>query len=301
MNEDPVVSVVIPSYNRPHLTIKSIRSALDQGYPRLEVIVVDDGSTDNTWEEISKVDDDRLRAYRHEKNRGANAARNTGINKADGTYIAFLDSDDVWDQSKTRKQVSFIESSAYDAIYCDVEHTYDSHLGLMKYHIGSKLTNTRWQKPEGGEELVPLILSGQLNMGGSSTLMITKDLLLKIGMFDEDFQRHQDWELMVRVAKSGTVGYLDEPLVRKQDTDNPGYDVHLRAKKQFLGKYADIVVKDELAGKKIIGEHHLGLAMLAIQEGRYSRAKHHLSMARTTDRTRYIFLFQAFLKRLLGH
>lgn len=299
MSEGVLVSVVIPTYNRPHLTTKTIQSALKQDLNSFEIIVVDDGSTDETWEKISQIEDKRLRAYRHEENRGANAARNTAIYQARGKYIAFLDSDDIWDPSKIRKQATFLQHSSYDAVYCDIERTYDSIFRSVKYYLGTRLINTEDKKPEGGKELVPFILSGRLSLGGSSTLMISKRLLENIGLFDEKLQRHQDWDLMVRVANSGTVGYLDEQLVKKHDTPTPGYDTYHEAKKQFLEKHAKLVVEMELEGVNIIGEHHFGLARLAIEEKQYSRAKHHLSLARATHPTRYLFLFQAFLRGLI--
>lgn len=92
----PTVSVVIPTYNRAHLVGRAIQSVLNQTYQDFEIIVVDDGSTDNTEEVVKSFNDPRIRYIRHDQNRGGSAARNTGIKMARGEYIAFQDSDDEW-------------------------------------------------------------------------------------------------------------------------------------------------------------------------------------------------------------
>jgi len=95
MNEkNPTVSVIIPTYNRAHTIGRAIKSVLNQTYQDFEIIVVDDGSTDNTEEVVKSFRDKRIRYIQHKKNKGAAAARNTGIKSAKGKYIAFQDSDD---------------------------------------------------------------------------------------------------------------------------------------------------------------------------------------------------------------
>src|SRR4030043_1337098 len=101
----PTVSVIIPTYNRAHLVGRSIRSVLNQTYQDLEVIVVDDGSKDNTAEIVRGITDPRIVFLKHEKNRGVSAARNTGLKAARGKYIAFQDSDDEWLPQKLEKQL----------------------------------------------------------------------------------------------------------------------------------------------------------------------------------------------------
>ncbi len=96
MAEKPMVSVIIPTYNRAHVLGRAIRSVLDQTYQDFELIVVDDGSSDHTGEVVATFADPRIHYLRHEKNRGAAAARNTAIKTAQGEYIASLDSHDEW-------------------------------------------------------------------------------------------------------------------------------------------------------------------------------------------------------------
>ena len=113
------VSVIIPSYNRANLIERSVRSVLNQTYKNIEVIVIDDGSKDNTEEIVKAINDERLRYYKQE-NGGAAKARNNGVSLATGEYIAFHDSDDVWREDKLMKQMSFLkENPIYGMVYCN--------------------------------------------------------------------------------------------------------------------------------------------------------------------------------------
>jgi glycosyltransferase involved in cell wall biosynthesis len=109
----PSVSIIIPTYNRAHMLLKAIQSVLNQTYQDFEVIMVDDGSTNNTEEVVRNLRDERIQYFQHEKNRGVAVSRNTGIQVANSKYIAFLDSDDEWFPTKLEKQVNrFKESKA---------------------------------------------------------------------------------------------------------------------------------------------------------------------------------------------
>src|SRR5215204_6521228 len=104
----PLVSVVIPVYNRPELLVRSLRSAANQTIRDLEILVVDDGSTVDIRPSLSKLDDPRIRILQHPSRRGASSARNTGIDAARGQYVAFLDSDDYWRDRKLERQLAFM-------------------------------------------------------------------------------------------------------------------------------------------------------------------------------------------------
>src|SRR6056297_2960635 len=115
------VSVIIPTYNRAKTLLRAIDSALAQTIDDLEVVVVDDGSTDNTESVLAAYDDPRVRPVIHETNQGANVARNTGLEHACGEYVAFLDSDDEWHPAKLERQLAVLEerSSDWIGVYCD--------------------------------------------------------------------------------------------------------------------------------------------------------------------------------------
>ena len=114
-----LVSVIIPTYNRKRLLSRAVKSVLNQSYSNLECIIVDDASSDETREVINSFQDDRIIYFRHEENKGASAARNTGIKKSQGEFIAFLDDDDLWFPEKLNKQLNKIESSNCDFVMCN--------------------------------------------------------------------------------------------------------------------------------------------------------------------------------------
>ena len=114
MNTSPTVSVVIPTYNREHLVMRAIRSVVSQTFKDWELLVVDDGSKDNTEDAVQSFGDPRIRFIKHEINKGECATRNTGIVAATGGYLAFLDSDDEWLPEKLEKQVELLDSLADD-------------------------------------------------------------------------------------------------------------------------------------------------------------------------------------------
>lgn len=292
----PKVSIVIPTYNRPDSTEKTVYSALNQKYANFEVIVVDDGSEDDTWKRVSKINDPNLKIFRHNTNKGGNAARNTGIKKSSGKYIAFLDSDDTWDPMKLDEQIKILQETDVEAVYCDIKHTFDNKFGSLKYEVGKRLFDTSNEKPEGGSELVSQVLATHFPLGGSSTLVVNKEFLQEIGMFDENFKRHQDWELLVRILQNGEIRFLNKELVQKHDTGSPGYDVYFPEKVKFLNKYSNIIIQEELQGKNIIGEHHFGLAKFAVQDQKYKIAYQHFKRSRISDMRRVLFLIQSFFK-----
>ncbi|KOP77798.1 glycosyl transferase [Lysinibacillus sp. FJAT-14745] len=111
----PLVSIITPSFNSSRFIEDTINSVLNQTYPHFELIIVDDCSKDNSWEMITAFSkkDERIKIYQLEKNSGAATARNFGIQASNGKYLAFLDSDDLWDQHKLEAQVKFMESNNY--------------------------------------------------------------------------------------------------------------------------------------------------------------------------------------------
>jgi len=197
----PAVSVIIPTYNRAHLVGRAIRSVLNQTYQDFEIIVVDDGSTDNTEEVVKSFNDPRIRYIRHEKNRGGSAARNTGIRAARGEYIAFLDSDDEWLPTKLEKQIELLETApAIGAVYS----------GYVVIQEGRPLELYR---PKRAGNLYPDLLIYNFT-GPCSTYVIRRECLKAVGYFDVNLPSHQDYDLWIRISKRYSIGYVPDILVR---------------------------------------------------------------------------------------
>jgi len=200
-DKNPTVSVIIPTYNRAHLVGRAIRSVLNQTYQDFELIVVDDGSTDNTEEVIRSFDDDRIRYIRHDQNKGGAAARNTGIKAARGEYIAFLDSDDESLPENLEKKVKVFNSAFSDVglVYSKVIRD----LGDYEY-----TTQKRGIKAQ--ESMFEYLFLHQ-GVIQTSTLLARSSLLGDI-LFDEDLDKHQDWDFVIRLNSVTKFHFLDEPL-----------------------------------------------------------------------------------------
>ena len=199
----PTVSIIIPTYNRASLLSRAINSVLSQTFSDFEIIVVDDYSKDNTKAIIEGLNDPRVRYIYHERNRGAAAARNTGIRLSKGEYIAFLDSDDEWLPEKLDKQISKFRASHHKVgvVY--------SGLSIIS---GEKVINEYIPSKRGN------IYRDQLFedhvIGGGSTIMVRKECLTEIGGFDENLPARQDYDLSLRLSKFYEFEFIAESLVK---------------------------------------------------------------------------------------
>jgi len=191
----PLVSVIMPTYNRASLLNNALKSALNQTYPNLEIVVVDDASTDKTKELVEGLNSPIIKYIQHSKNRGGSAARNTGINNAIGEYVAFLDDDDEWEPNKTKEQVKVLQT--YDAVLCTSN---EEGLDLSRMSTRSEIT-------------LDDFIKGHFTAGGTGVLMVKAFVIRKI-MFDERLPRGQDWDVFIRISQQYKVGYLNLPLVK---------------------------------------------------------------------------------------
>jgi glycosyltransferase involved in cell wall biosynthesis len=181
---------------------------LAQDVEGLEVIVVDDASTDDTEQVIKALGDHRVRYIRHETNRGAPAARNTGIAAANGDLIAFQDSDDEWMPNKLAKQLQQFETGGGNA---DVVYS-----GFLRQSLNSQTYIPEpWVTVRQGNILQQLL---QGNFVSTQTIVVRRECFEKSGVFDEQMPRFQDWELAIRLAKHYPFHLIDEPLVIVHET-----------------------------------------------------------------------------------
>lgn len=195
--EEPLVSVVIPVFNRAHTLRRAIESVLTQDVASWELIVVDDGSTDGSPDIPDSFGDARIRSIRHEINRGAAAARNTGVEAARGRYIAFLDSDDEWLPGKLRAQIGVLEGGP------DAPQALCTGFLLHREETGRRMK--RWPKPEG--TWFETILDGCYVSPGS-TLMVRRDCFAAVGPLDETLPRLEDWDWLLRCMERFTFDCL---------------------------------------------------------------------------------------------
>ncbi len=192
----PLVSAVIPTRDRAGLVGRAVASALAQTYAPLEVIVVDDGSTDDTQAVLAGLADPRLRLYAHDRGRGVSAARNTGLAAARGEYLALLDSDDAWLPEKTARQLAFMRERELAV----------SQTQEIWMRGGRRVNPGRVHaKPDGfffEQALERCLVS-------PSTVMFTRRFLDEVGGFDESLPACEDYDLWLRTLLRHPVGLLD--------------------------------------------------------------------------------------------
>ena len=254
--ESNLVSVIIPTYNRAKLLSRAINSVLNQTYKNVEIIVVDDGSTDNTEEVLKSFNDEKIKYIRHEKNKGASAARNTGIKVARGEYIAFLDDDDEWLKDKLKKQVETIKnlpSDVWGGIYCGFFYVTDKKVMMVEATKKGDLKKA--------------ILNKEVDIGASSTLLFSIDAIKEIGLFDESFERHQDWEYLIRFFRKYKLFSLRDPLVKVYGPNMPNGKKAARVKEKYLSKFKkDIYEFGDETAREIIAKHWLEVAAAFAKE-----------------------------------
>jgi len=205
MINHPTVSVVIPTYNRAHLIGKAIQSVFNQSYQDFEIIIIDDGSTDNTEEIIKGYKDKRINYIKHERNQGISAARNIGIKKARGEYIAFLDSDDEWLPEKLDKQIKVFQNEPPEVgVVC----SWSFKINEKGNYIGKVCL----PKKE-GYMYKDLLSSNNLSV---PTLLIRKECFEKVGLFDNLLNGQEDWDMWIRIAKYYRFVLIKAPLAKRR-------------------------------------------------------------------------------------
>lgn len=204
--DSPKVSVIIPTYNNAKFIGEAIDSVLNQTYQDFEIIVVDDGSTDNTEEVLSKYKN-RIR-YIYQKNKGPAAAKNKGILASQSKYIATLDSDDIWLPQKLQLQVDLLDSNKQlGLVYTD---TYQVNIDDKSI---DKETYFNRYKPCSGRVLDKLLFH---NFIPSLTVMMRRSCLEKAGLFDESLYTGEDWDLWLRIAEEFPIDYINIPLGKRR-------------------------------------------------------------------------------------
>jgi glycosyltransferase involved in cell wall biosynthesis len=196
-----LISVVIPSYNYSRFVCQAVDSALAQTYSPTEVIVVDDGSTDDTRERLRPYGD-RIR-YIYQENRHLSAARNTGIKASHGDYIAFLDADDAWHPRKLERQW-LLSQQLPDVrlISTDVRVIQENEPSEQPRLIGI---------PKAREISLRELVFGVFFSGGSGAI-VHRDCLTKVGLFDESLRSVEDYDLWLRIAAEFKLARILEPL-----------------------------------------------------------------------------------------
>ena len=202
---EELISVIIPTYNRAHCIRNAVESVIAQNYEQLEIIVVDDASRDNTEEIVASIKDSRIKYIYNQKNSGAAAARNIGIQVAQGNFIAFQDSDDIWLEGKLKKQLEVMKQGKYGMVYGCIERSYlDGHK--------EKIPRDTIQKEAKQGIIYPYLLAESYI--STQTILVKREILEQVQGFDEAMKSYEDYDLALRIAKCCKVGFIDQVLVQ---------------------------------------------------------------------------------------
>lgn len=190
------VSAVIPTFNAGAMVVEAVSSALEQSWPDVEIVVVDDGSTDDTAQLLAQFGQ-RITVI-HQENRGRSAARNRAIHQASGDYIAFLDADDIWYPAKLETQLADLaRHPGVTWAYCQTRLVDEQGVPLQS----AFWPDTFGSGTAGAHEALPVLLGGKIEIS-TSTVVVEKSSLLAAGLFDETLAAGEDTHLWMRLARS---------------------------------------------------------------------------------------------------
>lgn len=198
---DELVSIIIPTYNRGYIIEECIDNILRQTYPKFEIILIDDGSKDDTEKKVKAYNDARI-SYIYQENKGACAARNAGVDFAKGGLIAFQDSDDLWQVDKLQRQVDVINETKADLVFCkkNIAGRKKKDLRCMKEGFFDKKSNSL--------------------LGISTQTILGKANVFKDNRFDVQMPRCQELELLIRLSNHYKIYCMDEILVEYREQKN---------------------------------------------------------------------------------
>lgn len=223
-----LVSIIMPTYNREKTIKRAVDSLIKQTYKNIEIIIVDDGSKDNTKDIVTNYSDERIRYVNLVENKGANYARNKGLSLAKGKYITFQDSDDEADLNKIEELVKYINDNPCDVVFCNVRVKKDNgYKVLIKEQIKDN-------------KLLDKLLWGNFI---SMEALLMKSKVLEDIKFDVDLLRFQDWDLVIRIAQKYKVKHYNKELVTayvQSDSITRNNSKGVKALKYLLEKYDNL-------------------------------------------------------------
>ncbi len=288
MKHPPTISVIIPTYNRRDTLGRAVQSVLTQTYRDLELIIVDDGSTDDTKTLITGIQDDRVR-FIQTAHRGGAAARNVGVQHARASYIAFQDSDDEWYPQKLEKQIHFFTSASpsIGVVYCGLwkRTRAGKNVYLPRDDIYTKEGNVHHQLLEE-------------NFITTQSAVVRSECFIKIGMFDENLPGLQEWDLWLRISQKYEFGYIPEALLQThftKDSITAQHRLRLRAQEIILNKYLDEFKKYP----NTLSRHSFSIGNTLAIRGDFRHARPYLRQASLAS-PRKIKYWAAWLLSLFG-
>ena len=287
----PSISVVIPTYNYGRYIATAVQSVLDQTHPPDEIIVVDDGSTDDTRETIHGFGDSVR--YFHQENSGVSVARNHGVEKSVGKLIAFLDSDDYWEPTCLETAVAKFELSERIGLV---------HWGLREFD--SATGETIGYYLEGGEQEVAknLLLNEGPMIAGHGAIMVRREAFFEAGGFDRDTESSEDWDFCYRVTRKFDVAFVPEALVNYRSHEGGAHRDIAGLDRGMSRFYEKAFATDDVAVLKLrrraYGNFHKIMAGSYFHVGAYGKSMSHAARSILTKPGNIAYFLRLPFRRL---
>jgi glycosyltransferase involved in cell wall biosynthesis len=286
----PRVSVILPVFNRAATIRRCVDSVRAQAFSDWRLVVTDDASTDETVALIESYGDARIRVLRHERNRGAAAARNTAMRDARGEFLAWIDSDDEWLPEKLARQVAWLDETRDDACACDYFMATAGHEHPVR--IG---TSDDWRRT----------LHTECRLAAGSTLLVRRAGFEKVGPLDEALRSHEDWDWCLRLTQHFRLGVVPEVLARIHYAGPRDPRVAAECDRAFFAKHAAEFAHYGAAHvRRVEALHHGRNVVAAFSAGEFRLGAE--ALARTLQvkpllpPTRYLAFALSFLDGVLG-
>ncbi|MCK4946998.1 MAG: glycosyltransferase [Candidatus Aureabacteria bacterium] len=299
-----LVSVIIPVYNSSEYISEAITSVLSQTYNKLEIIVIDDGSTDTTEETVKKIRDNRIRYIKSEK-QGNYFARNMGIRKASGEYIAFLDADDIWLKDKLKKQVDVFNKDNDVGLCCTDHYIFfdgkksDTYADTLHSFSRDLLSHTKF--------IERLLIE---NIIITSSVVVRKSCFEHLGVFDTAYQNAMDYDMWLRIILNYKAYYIKDRYLLKRrhvlnisknkvNTLNALLYIFTKVKSCINGTKFFDVRHEELVDKKMRKTmYDLGLEYLSARD--YKNAFQYLRDSKATEKNVFRYFAMSVAKLHAG-
>jgi glycosyltransferase involved in cell wall biosynthesis len=289
--ELPLVSVIIPNYNYANFVCESIDSVLSQTYKNIEIIVVDDGSEDNS-KEILKNYGNQIKVV-FQKNAGVSAARNNGVKESKGDYLAFLDSDDIWLPEKIEKQVEVFQKKTNLGIV---------HVGVKEIDGEGNAIETKLDGLSGWHSHELLLFSRSVVLGGGSGFMVSRKVFDEVEGFDLRLLTSADWDLFYRISCHYQIEFVSEVLMKYRIHISNMHGNIARMEREMLLAFEKAFSEKSEKVQKIKRDAYSNL--YKVLAGSYFHVGQYMNFARTAVKSIYLkpsnlLYFVLFPKRVV--
>ncbi len=285
---DPLVSVIIPNYNYSQYLREAIDSVLAQTYEQIEIVVVDDGSTDGSPEVLDSYDDRIVAIF--QTNCGVSTARNNGVSRSRGEFIAFLDADDAWLPAKIESQMKMFQADAEIGLV---------HVGVVEIDGSGKSLFERTNGMDGWVSEALLRFERPVILGGGSGLMVPRRVFEEVGGFDTQLSTSADWDMFYQICSRYSVGFVSEILLKYRiHSSNMHGNIAAMEHDMMIGFEKAFANGGTADRRKCYGNLHKILAGSYFRSGKYVDFARHSFKSIVNKPTNLGYFLQFPLRRL---